>query len=103
MKNPTLFIDKTYNYDMNNIFPYSLDNKRYHTYLTGIDYRTFVNYWLGVNKGIGIHDATWRKDAEFGGETYKGNGSHGCINSPLDQVATLWEICEIGTPVILYY
>ncbi|MBR4831053.1 MAG: L,D-transpeptidase [Butyrivibrio sp.] len=82
---------------------YNIYNKRYHTYLTGIDYRTFVNYWLGVNKGIGIHDATWRKDAEFGGETYKGNGSHGCINSPLDQVATLWEICEIGTPVILYY
>lgn len=80
---------------------YNIYNKRYHTYLRGADYVSYVNYWLGVNKGIGIHDALWRD--EFGEDIYKSDGSHGCINCPLDSVETLWEIAEVGTPVILYY
>lgn len=80
---------------------YNIYNKRYHTYLRGADYVSYVNYWLGVNKGIGIHDALWRN--KFGEEIYKSDGSHGCINCPLDSIETLWEIAEIGTPVILYY
>ncbi|SFB66578.1 L,D-transpeptidase [Butyrivibrio sp. YAB3001] len=76
-------------------------NKRYHTYLRGADYVSYVNYWLGVNKGVGIHDATWRN--KFGEEIYKSDGSHGCINCPKDQVSLLWEVADIGTPVILYY
>ncbi len=80
---------------------YPVYNKRYHTNLIGVDYVSYVNYWLGVNKGVGIHDATWR--SKFGEEIYKRDGSHGCINCPLDSVSELWEIVEIGTPVILYY
>ncbi|WP_026652759.1 L,D-transpeptidase [Butyrivibrio proteoclasticus] len=80
---------------------YSVYNKRYHTYLRGVDYVSYVNYWLGVHKGVGIHDATWR--SKFGDEIYKSDGSHGCINCPMDQVSELWEIVEIGTPVILFY
>ncbi|WP_081679289.1 L,D-transpeptidase [Butyrivibrio sp. XPD2002] len=76
-------------------------NKRYHTILRGVDYASYVNYWLGVNKGIGIHDATWRKD--FGGEIYKHSGSHGCINSPLELMEKLYETVEVGVPVLLYY
>ncbi len=76
-------------------------NKRYHTYLRGVNYVSYVNYWLGVNKGVGIHDANWRD--EFGKEIYKTDGSHGCINCPEDKVSVLWEVVEIGTPVILYY
>ncbi len=76
-------------------------NKRYHTILRGDDYASYVNYWLGVNKGIGIHDATWRKD--FGGEIYKHAGSHGCINSPLELMEKLYETVEVGIPVLLYY
>lgn len=82
---------------------YDVYNKRYHTYLRGTDYVSYVNYWLGVYKGVGIHDATWRDADEFGGNTFKRNGSHGCINCPLDSVSQLWEIVSEGTPVILYY
>ncbi len=80
---------------------FKIYNKRYHTYLRGADYVSYVNYWLGVHKGIGIHDATWR--SKFGGELYRSEGSHGCINCPLDQAGTLWEKVEVDTPVILYY
>ncbi len=80
---------------------FNVYNKRYHTYLRGADYVSYVNYWLGVNKGVGIHDATWR--SKFGEEIYKRDGSHGCINCPLDKVSKLWEVAEVGTPVILHY
>ena len=69
--------------------------------LRGADYATPVKYWMAVDGHIGIHDASWRK--EFGGEIYKKNGSHGCINTPLDKVAELYELVEIGTPVIMFY
>ena len=80
---------------------YKIYNKRYHTYLRGADYVSYVNYWLGVYKGVGIHDANWR--SKFGGDIFKRDGSHGCINCPIDSVSQLWEIVEIGTPVILHY
>ncbi len=80
---------------------YPIYNKRYHTYLRGADYVSYVNYWLGVHKGVGIHDANWRN--KFGDEIYKSDGSHGCINCPYDSVEELWNIVEIGTPAILYY
>ena len=80
---------------------YPVYNKRYHTNLIGVDYVSYVNYWLGVHKGIGIHDALWRK--KFGDEIYKSDGSHGCINCPLDNVEKLWEVVDVGTPVVLYY
>ncbi|MBE5840218.1 MAG: L,D-transpeptidase [Butyrivibrio sp.] len=80
---------------------YNVYNKRYHTNLVGVDYVSYVNYWLGVHKGVGIHDATWR--SKFGDEIYKRDGSHGCINCPLDSVEKLWEVVEVGTPVVLYY
>lgn len=69
--------------------------------LRGPDYATFVNYWMAVNGHIGIHDATWR--SEFGGDIYKGHGSHGCINTPMDAVSKLYDMAEVGTPVIMYY
>lgn len=69
--------------------------------LRGTGYATPVKYWMPVNGNIGIHDANWR--SEFGGEIYKTNGSHGCINTPPEQMAELYEMVEIGTPVILFY
>ncbi len=69
--------------------------------LRGADYESFVNYWMPVNGGIGIHDATWRR--EFGGEIYKKNGSHGCINVPKTDMKTVYELYEVGTPVIMFY
>lgn len=69
--------------------------------LRGADYATPVKYWMAVDGRIGIHDATWRKD--FGGEIYKTNGSHGCINTPLEVMSELYDLVETGTPVIMFY
>ena len=68
--------------------------------LRGPGYASFVNYWVPVSGNIGIHDAPWRD--EYGGEIYKTNGSHGCINTPYDMMQQLYEMVEIGTPVIIY-
>lgn len=80
---------------------YNIYNKRHDTILRGENYASFVHFWLGVHKGVGIHDANWRD--EFGGEIYKNDGSHGCINCPSDEAETLWNIAEVGTPTILFY
>lgn len=69
--------------------------------LRGADYESFVSYWMPVNGGIGIHDATWR--SKFGGEIYKKNGSHGCINTPKSNMKKIYELYEVGTPVIMFY
>lgn len=69
--------------------------------LRGADYESFVRYWIPVKGAIGIHDASWR--SEYGGEIYKKSGSHGCINTPLDEVARLYDLVEIGTPCVMFY
>ena len=69
--------------------------------LRGPNYATFVSYWMAVSGHIGIHDATWRN--KFGGEIYKTAGSHGCVNVPKDFAAKLYDVLELGTPVIMYY
>ena len=67
---------------------------------TGV-YRTKGGYWLRVTwTGIGFHDATW--NPSFGGSRYQTNGSHGCINMPLDQAASLYGMLSMGTPVIIH-
>lgn len=76
-------------------------NKQRNRILRGADYATPVKYWMPVKGAVGIHDADWRK--EFGGEIYKKNGSHGCVNTPPDVMAELYDMVEIGTPVIMFY
>lgn len=68
--------------------------------LRGQDYNTDVTYWLPFNGNVGIHDATWRDS--FGGTIYKTNGSHGCVNTPISAMKTVYEIMQIGYPVIVY-
>lgn len=80
---------------------YTLKDKERNATLKGQDYTTPVSFWMPFNGGIGIHDATWRD--VFGGEIYKTNGSHGCINSPSDLAQTIYENIEIGTPIVCYY
>lgn len=68
------------------------------------EYRTNVSYWMRVTwGGVGFHDATWQ--SAFGGTLYQIHniGSHGCINMPLDQAAALYDLIEVGTPVIIHY
>ncbi len=69
--------------------------------LKGPGYASPVKYWMPVSGGIGIHDASWRD--EYGGDIYIKNGSHGCINTPLEIVEKMYEVMEIGTPCIIYY
>lgn len=60
------------------------------------------SYWTSVSPvGIGLHDAQWR--SSFGGQIYKTNGSHGCINMPLDAAKYVYDNVEFNTPVVMYY
>lgn len=76
-------------------------NKQKNRVLRGPNYRTPVKFWIPVRGAIGIHDAKWRD--EFGGEIYLTNGSHGCVNTPMEAVTKLYELVEIGTPCVMYY
>lgn len=67
----------------------------------GSSWDTTVNYWLGfTGNGQGLHDATWR--SAFGGSIYKGNGSHGCVNTPLSAMAKIYAKAYIGMPIFVY-
>ena len=79
---------------------YYIQNMTYGETLSGTDYCVTVNYWIAFNGGIGIHDASWRDD--FGGEIYKGNGSHGCVNVPEWMAARIMETCDVGSVVNVY-
>lgn len=78
-----------------------IHNKVRNTKLVGTGYVAFVHYWMKVYGSIGIHDASWR--SKFGGNIYATNGSHGCINTPYDNVKMIFDNIEIGTPVIIFY
>jgi len=69
--------------------------------LRGADYSSFVKFWMPVKGAVGIHDASWR--SKFGGEIYKTAGSHGCINTPTEKMKELYDLVEVGTPVIIFY
>lgn len=76
-------------------------NKQTNRVLRGRDYASFVKFWMPVKGNYGIHDASWR--SKFGGIIYKTGGSHGCVNTPSDIMAELYEMVEIGTPVVMFY
>lgn len=69
--------------------------------LRGGDYETPVSYWMPFNGNYGMHDASWRK--HFGGDIYLTNGSHGCVNLPMEQAAQIYSYMKKGFPVICYY
>ena len=76
-------------------------NKQKNRVLRGPGYASPVKFWMPVKGGIGIHDASWRK--EFGGDIYQTAGSHGCINTPKDKMEELFDCVQIGTPVVMFY
>ncbi len=79
---------------------WAIDGKVKDYYLTGQDYNSHVDYWLPFNGNVGIHDADWR--SSFGGDIYKTNGSHGCVNTPPSVMKTVYDNVEKGYPVIVY-
>ena len=76
-------------------------NKGKNITLIGEGYESFVYYWMGIWRGYGMHDATWR--GKFGGQIYKTSGSHGCINLPLSFIKDFYPEVEVGTPLIMFY
>lgn len=69
--------------------------------LRGEGYASHVDFWMPVKGNIGIHDAAWR--GKFGGTIYQTNGSHGCINTPRAAMEQLYDMAEVGTPVVMFY
>ena len=63
-------------------------------------YHTHVDYFMPFNGGEGLHDAPWR--GAFGGNIYRGGGSHGCVNLPPSKAAEMYNIVWVGMPVIVY-
>lgn len=79
---------------------YMLNYKINNVELTGPGYAAKVTYWMPFYGNIGIHDASWRYS--FGGEIYKRNGTHGCVNTPYFLAKTIFENIEDGVPIICY-
>lgn len=79
---------------------YMLNYKQNGATLSGPNYEAEVTYWMPFYGNIGIHDASWRYS--FGGDIYKGNGTHGCVNAPLYLAKTIFDNIEDGTPIICY-
>lgn len=80
---------------------YFIYNKAKDADLVGEGYDVKVDYWMSVTyTGVGFHDANWRN--KFGGTIYKSNGSHGCINTPIDKMEELYSLVKMNTPVVIY-
>lgn len=82
-----------------------LNNKVYDTTLRGTNrdgskYASPVLYWMPFYKGFGMHDANWR--SKFGGDIYKTNGSHGCVNLPTSAAKTIYENITYDMPIFIY-
>lgn len=72
--------------------PYTLSSDFY-------GYAVEVTYWMPFVYGQGLHDM---KRSAYGGEIYKTNGSHGCVNLPPDQAKIIYDTVSKGYPIILY-
>ena len=69
--------------------------------LVGENYETPVDYWMPFTyTGCGLHDAPWQP--YFGGDLYKTNGSHGCLNLSYDSAQEMYDLIDYNTPVIIY-
>ena len=79
---------------------YSITYKERNATLNGANYSSKVNYWMPFNGNVGMHDASWRKS--FGSDIYLRNGSHGCVNLPLEKAEAIYGYVEKGEPVIVY-
>ena len=80
---------------------YEAHGKEHDVWLKGDDYLVFVKYWVSVvGDLIGLHDASWRDN--FGASFYVYGGSHGCVNTPEQAMALIWNLIEDGTPVLMH-
>ena len=69
--------------------------------LKGDTWDVWVDRWMRfTSDSCGLHEASWRR--KFGGNIYKSNGSHGCVNLPKDVAYKLYDMVAVGTPVIVH-
>ena len=62
-----------------------------------------VRWWMGFYANSdGFHDADWRWEEEFGGDTYLYAGSHGCVNLPIEKAHELWDLTDYGEKVYVH-
>lgn len=81
---------------------YSIKSKARSVSLVGADYVSYVDYWMAfIGSSYGIHDASWR--SSFGGNIFRGNGSHGCVNTPYNAVKKIYNHIDVGTPVVIHW
>jgi len=62
-------------------------------------YNIPVEYWMPFDQHIGLHDLSTRSYESFGGSTYMGNGSHGCVNMRLESARRIFNSVSVGTGV----
>lgn len=79
---------------------YSITYKQRNATLVGENYSSPVKYWMPFDGNRGLHDASWRNS--FGGNIYKRDGSHGCVNLPTDAAEILFKYVDTGFPVVIY-
>lgn len=79
---------------------YGLNYKQKDAVLNGAGYSSDVKFWMPFNGNIGLHDASWRYS--FGGNIYKNNGTHGCVNMPYYMAKKIYNNIEENTPIICY-
>lgn len=79
---------------------YEIWSMEHDRYLIGPGYKSWVYYFMPFDGGIGLHDALWRD--EFGGEIYKTDGSHGCVNLPLEAAKDIYENVNVGYKVLVH-
>ena len=78
---------------------WSMDRNRILGTMEAYGYEQPVDYWIYFTEiDIGFHDLL---RSAYGGDIYKTNGSHGCVNLPLDVAAEMYDTVEIGYPVIV--
>ncbi|MCE5222415.1 MAG: L,D-transpeptidase/peptidoglycan binding protein [Clostridium sp.] len=80
---------------------YHLRSKEKDSVLRGPGYECPVSFWMPFVNQIGLHDASWR--AEFGGEIYKTDGSHGCVNAPYYVAKAVYDNINPGDAIICHY
>lgn len=78
-------------------------NKKQNEILRGEDYASPVDFWMPVDwTGVGIHDSPWQNANAYGGNSFQTVGSHGCINTPPSVCAELFNMIDVGVPVIMF-